>query len=130
MLVVVDHTGADITTHANGTVHAETVDGGGHPVHKAAGAETAGYGDPQLGTDGAPRKNVRAVADRVGDLVDDKGIEVIFVVGEVRSRRTCWRLCRTDCGTGRFNSRWAHDTAVTTTKKFSGRSKPCSSSVD
>jgi hypothetical protein len=86
VLVVVDHSGADITTHIGGTLHSETVDGGGYPVHKAAGAETAGYGDPQLRTDEAARKNVRAVANRVSELVDDKGIEVIFVVGEVRSR--------------------------------------------
>lgn len=86
LLVVADHTGADITTHVNGTLRTETVDGGGYPVHKAAGAETAGYGDPQLRTDEAARKNVRAVADRVGELADDKSIELIFVVGEVRSR--------------------------------------------
>jgi hypothetical protein len=86
VLVVVDHSGADITTQIGGTLHSETVEGGGHPVHKAAGAETAGYGDPQLRTEEAARKNMRAVADRVGELVDDKGIEVIFVVGEVRSR--------------------------------------------
>jgi stalled ribosome rescue protein Dom34 len=55
-------------------------------VHKAAGAETAGYGDPQLRTDEAARKNVRAVADRVAELVDDTGAEAGFVVGEVRSR--------------------------------------------
>ena len=86
VLVVVDHSGADITTHIGGTLRSETVDGGGYPVHKAAGAENAGYGDPQLRTDEAARKNVRAVADRVGELVDDKNIDVIFVVGEVRSR--------------------------------------------
>lgn len=86
VLVVVDHSGADITTHIGGTLRAETVDGGGYPVHKSAGAETAGYGDPQLRTEEAARKNVRAVADRVAELADDKAIEVIFVVGEVRSR--------------------------------------------
>ncbi len=86
VLVEVDHAGADITTHINGALRTETVDGGGHPVHHAAGAETAGYGDPQLRSDEAARKNVRAVADRVGELADDKAVEVIFVVGEVRSR--------------------------------------------
>lgn len=86
VLVVVDHSGADITTHVGGTLRSEAVDGGGHPVHKAAGAENAGYGDPQQRTEEAARKNVRAVADRVAELVDDKGIEVVFVVGEVRSR--------------------------------------------
>lgn len=86
VLVVVDHSGADITTHIGGTLRSETVDGTGYPVHKAAGAETAGYGDPQLRTEEAARKNVRAVADRVAELADDKAIDVIFVVGEVRSR--------------------------------------------
>ncbi|MCW2659143.1 MAG: hypothetical protein JWP83_295 [Mycobacterium sp.] len=90
VLVVVDHSGADITTHIGGTLHSETVDGGGYPVHKAAGAETAGYGDPQLRTDEAARKNVRAVANRVSELVDDKGIEVIFVVGPARTARSRW----------------------------------------
>jgi len=86
VLVEVDHSGADITTHIGGTLRSETVDGGGRPVHHAAGAETAGYGGPQLRSDEAAHKNVRAVADRVGELVDDMGIDVIFVVGEVRSR--------------------------------------------
>jgi len=81
VLVEVDHGGADITTHIGGTLRSETVDGGGQPVHHAAGPETAGYGDPQLRSDEAARKNVRAVADRVAELVDDKGIELIFVVG-------------------------------------------------
>lgn len=52
VLVVVDHSGADITTHIGGTLRSETVDGTGYPVHKAAGAETAGYGDPSC----APRR--------------------------------------------------------------------------
>lgn len=86
LLAVVDHAGADITTHLAGALHTEAVDGGGHPVHKAAGAETPGYKDPQLRTDEAARKNMRAVADRIGELVDGKGLEVVFVVGEVRSR--------------------------------------------
>jgi hypothetical protein len=86
LLAVVDHTGADITAHVNGTLRSETVDGGGHPVHKAVGAETAGYGDPQLRTDEAARKNVRAVADRVSELVDDTAFDRVFVVGEVRPR--------------------------------------------
>jgi len=84
--VVVDHAGADITTHINGTLRSETVDGGGYPVHKASGAETAGYSDPQLRTDEAAGKSMCAVADRVSEHADDAGIDLIFVVGEVRSR--------------------------------------------
>ena len=66
--------GADITTRIDGTLRSETVDGGGYPVHKASGAETAGYGDRQLRTDEAARKNLRAVADRVSELVDDAAV--------------------------------------------------------
>lgn len=86
LLVVVDHTGADITVQTDGSLRTETVDGGGYPVHKASGAETAGYGDPQPRTEEAARKNVRAVADRVTELFDEGAADAIFVVGEVRSR--------------------------------------------
>jgi peptide chain release factor subunit 1 len=86
LLVGVDHTGADITVRIDGVVRSETVDGGGHPVHKAAGAETAGYGDPQPRTEEAARKNLRAVAGRVSELVENSTIETVFVLGEVRSR--------------------------------------------
>jgi hypothetical protein len=86
LLVAVDHTGADITVHVDGTLRTETVDGGGYPVHKASGPETAGYGDPQLRTDEAARKNMRAVADRVEELLGEVGPEAVFVIGEVRSR--------------------------------------------
>jgi peptide chain release factor subunit 1 len=89
LLAVVDHIGADITAHVNDTLRSETVDGGGWPVHKASGPETAGYGDSQLHTDEAARKNVRAVADRVSELVlntGDTAFDAVFVVGEVRSR--------------------------------------------
>lgn len=86
LLVEVDHAGADITRKVGGTLHSETVDGGGFPVHHAARAESAGYGDPQLRSDEAVRKNIRAVADRIGELVDAANIDLILVVGEVRSR--------------------------------------------
>ncbi|WP_406813649.1 hypothetical protein [Mycobacterium sp. M23085] len=86
LLVEVDHTGADITRKVGSTLHKETVDGGGYPVHHAAAAESAGYGDPQQRSDEAARKNIRAVADRATELADEANIELIFVVGEVRSR--------------------------------------------
>lgn len=86
LLAIVDHTGADLTVRDGNGVRSETVDGGGYPVHKAAGPETAGYGDPQPRTDEAGRKNIRAVADRIAELVDRTGAEALFVVGEVRSR--------------------------------------------
>ncbi len=86
VLASVDHTGADITLHRNGNLGSETVDGGGHPVHKAAGAESSGYDQPQRRAEEAARKNTRAAADRVTELVDKTAAELVFVVGEVRSR--------------------------------------------
>src|ERR1700730_849708 len=85
-LVTVDHSGADITVHTNSTLGDETVDSGGYPVHKASGAETAGYGYPQLRTDEAACKNLRAVADRVSELVDDTTADAVFVAGGGRPR--------------------------------------------
>jgi hypothetical protein len=85
-VVAVDHAGGDITLYHDGAVVAHSVDGGGYPVHKAHGAETPGFGDPQPRAEEARRKNVRAVAERLTGLVDDAGPEVVFVVGEVRSR--------------------------------------------
>jgi peptide chain release factor subunit 1 len=84
--VTVDDTGADITVHTNSTLRDETVDGGDDPVHKASGAETAGYGDPQSRTDEAARTNMRAVADHVSELVDDTTADAVFVLGEELSR--------------------------------------------
>jgi hypothetical protein len=85
-VVAVDHAGADIETHHDGRVRKETVDGEGHPVHKASGAETPGYGDPQRGAENARGKNIASVADRVTTLVDELAPDVVFVVGEVQSR--------------------------------------------
>ena len=86
VLASVDHTGADITLHRDGGLGSETVDGGGYPVHKAAGAESAGYDQPQRRTEEAARKNMRAAADRIAELVDQTAAQVVFIVGEVRSR--------------------------------------------
>ena len=86
LLVAVDHTGADVTEHRAGTEVTREVDGGGYPVHKAAGAERPGYGDPQQRTDEAARKNIRATAHTIAQLVDEFNYAEIFVLGEVRSR--------------------------------------------
>ena len=86
MFAAVDHVGADITLHQGDTVRSETVDGGGYPVHKPATAGWSGYGDFQRTTEEAVRMNVRAVAHRLTELVDETGAEVVFVCGEVRSR--------------------------------------------
>jgi peptide chain release factor subunit 1 len=72
LLVAVDHTGADITVHTASGVRSESVE-----------AEDA---DPQLRTDEAASKNLRAVADRVERLVEKTGADAVFVIGEVRSR--------------------------------------------
>ena len=86
MFAAVDHVGADITLHQGDTVRSETVDGGGYPVHKPATAGRSGYGDFQRTTEEAVRMNVRAVAHRLTELMDETGAEVVFVCGEVRSR--------------------------------------------
>ena len=72
LVVAVDHTGADITVHTAGGTRSESVE-----------AEDA---DPQLRNEEAASKNLRAVADRVEELVGNSGAEAVFVIGEVRSR--------------------------------------------
>ena len=88
VFAAVDHVGADITLHQHevDTVRSESVDGGGYPVHKPVTAGWSGYGDFQRTTEEAVRMNVRAVADRLTELVDETGAELVFVCGEVRSR--------------------------------------------
>lgn len=82
----VDHLGAEITWHQNGAVGRETVDGGGHPVHKPVTAGWHGYADRQRSTEEAVRMNVRAAAERITEAVDRTGAGIVFVSGEVRSR--------------------------------------------
>ncbi|MCV7290370.1 hypothetical protein H7J87_34090 [Mycolicibacterium wolinskyi] len=86
LVAIVDHAGADIELHRDGTVTTHTVEGEGYPVHKASGAETPGYGDPQPRTEESRSKNIRAAADRVTAIVDEEAPELVFVVGEVQSR--------------------------------------------
>ena len=85
LMVAVDSTGADISVH-DGRTATETVEGSGHPVHKAHKADTAGYGGPQGRVEEAVRKNLREVADRVTHLVDETGADVVFLTGEVSAR--------------------------------------------
>lgn len=85
-VVIVDHAGADITLYRDGVSVADTVDAGAYPVHKASSAESAGYGDPQRTAESARHQNMRAVATRLAELVDDVDPEALFVVGEVQSR--------------------------------------------
>jgi Bacterial archaeo-eukaryotic release factor family 2 len=86
VVVAVDHAGGDISVHRDDGVTSDQVDGGGYPVHKAHGAETPGFGDPQPRAEEQRHKNIRAVAERLTSVVDDAAPEVVFVVGEVRSR--------------------------------------------
>ena len=69
LVVVVDHSGADLEFHqgqaGGGSVVTTTVEGGSFPVHKAGRADTPGYGDPQQHTEESRTKNIRTVADRV-----------------------------------------------------------------
>lgn len=85
-VVIVDHEGGDISLYREGTTVSDTVDGDAYPVHKASGAESPGYGDPQRSAEGARQQNIRAVASRLTTLVDEASPEVVFVVGEVQSR--------------------------------------------
>lgn len=88
LVVAVDHEGADVTVDdARGRrLHSETVAGGQYPVHKAAGPETAGYGDPQPVVEEAVGRNIATVAHRVAVLAREHRAEPVFVVGEVRAR--------------------------------------------
>ena len=86
VFAAVDRVGADIVLHQGDRARSETVDAGGYPVHKAASAGVNAYGDLQHTTEEAVRMNVRAVADRLTELVDETAAEVVFVCGEVRTR--------------------------------------------
>ena len=72
LLVAVDHTGADITIHAGATTRIESV--------KSDDAVQ------QLPTEEDERKNLRAAAKRIEQLLGDVEPEAVFVIGEVRSR--------------------------------------------
>ncbi|WP_111508765.1 hypothetical protein [Mycobacterium kyogaense] len=86
LTVAVDHSGADITVHRAGRTRAVSVEGDRYPVHKASSAESPGYGDPQRTAENARMKNVQEVAEDVTATFEDADPDVVFVVGEVRSR--------------------------------------------
>lgn len=73
LLVAVDHTGADISLHTDHSTRSEDVEG-------------SGYGGPQGRVEEAVRKNIREVADRVTHLVDETGVDIVFITGEVDAR--------------------------------------------
>ncbi len=72
LLVAIDHSGADITTRAGSRRHTETV--------QSADAVQ------QLPSEEDARKNLRAVAHRVEQLLGEHGLEAVFVIGDKRSR--------------------------------------------
>ena len=74
VLVAVDHTGADISVHHDGTSAGETVEGSAYPVHKQGRVEEA------------VRKNIREVADHLTRVSDETGADVVFITGEVDAR--------------------------------------------
>ncbi len=82
----VDHLGADITWHHDGTVEHETIEGAGFPVHKPATAGWQGYGDVSHSAEEAVRMNMRAIADRLTEVIDRIGAEAVFVCAEIRAR--------------------------------------------
>lgn len=86
LTVAVDHTGADIALHRGDLTGTETVTGSGHPVHAAHRAETAGYGGPRGRVEEAVRKNIREVAHRITQLVDETAPEIVFISGEAGAR--------------------------------------------
>lgn len=86
IVVAVDHVGADFTLHDGTKIRSETVDAGGYPVHKSAGADVNGWGDSQHRVEEAIRKNIRAVADRLTHEFDRCDTEAVFVVGQDRAR--------------------------------------------
>ncbi|GAS89455.1 Rv2629 family ribosome hibernation factor [Mycolicibacterium brisbanense] len=86
VFVAVDRSGAEITVHSDGDLRTEVVEGEGYPVHKAATSGFSGYVDFRSTTDEAIRVNVRAVAERITEIVDQMSPDVVFVSGEVRSR--------------------------------------------
>jgi peptide subunit release factor 1 (eRF1) len=86
LIAAVDREGADITVRQGAVARSETVVGGGYPVHKPVSAGWNGYGDLQHTTEEAVRTNVRAVAKRIVEMVDETGAEVVFVCGAVRTR--------------------------------------------
>ncbi len=86
-VAVVDHAGADLAVHRVGKPDVATsVDAGAYPIHKAAGAETSGYGDPQPRAEEAARKNLRAAADEIEHAVDNNDVGVVFIAGDEQAR--------------------------------------------
>ncbi|HET8994769.1 Rv2629 family ribosome hibernation factor [Rhodococcus sp. SJ-2] len=88
LVVAVDHTGGDLTVYdQQGTaLDEETVAGEGYPIHKASGAQTPGYGDPEPRVEEQRHRNIAALADRLTELADEHRCEPVFVIGEIRSR--------------------------------------------
>lgn len=106
VVAAIDHAGADIGVHHGDSVHCETVEGPGFPVHEN-NAGIHGWGDNGHRVQEAIRKNVRAVADALTEIVDRHDPEVVFLIGQDRVRaqlasmlpeRVCARVVRPRVG--------------------------------
>lgn len=82
----VDRLGADVFVRHGTSGYTETFVGGGYPVHEPATAGWNGYDDRRGSVAEAIRVNVRAIADRVTELVELTSAGTVFVSGAVRSR--------------------------------------------
>lgn len=109
VVAAIDHLGADIGVHRGDSVLCETVEGPGFPVHED-NAGIHGWGDQGHRVQEAIRKNVRAVADALTEIVDRHDPEVVFVIGQDRVRaelattlpeRVCARVVRPRVGARR-----------------------------
>lgn len=106
VVAAIDHVGADIGVHRGDSVHCETVEGPGFPVHED-NAGIHGWGDNGHRVQEAIRKNVRAVADALTEIVDHHDPQVVFLIGQDRVRaqltsmlpeRLCARVVRPRVG--------------------------------
>lgn len=88
VVVVVDHTGAEITTvdHRGQIVDEHTTEGAKHPVHKVRAGGLA-HRDLQARTEETVRHNLDLVADDVAKAVSGTGATLVIVAGELQARK-------------------------------------------
>ena len=129
IVAAVDHAGADVILHQGDVVRTHAVDGGGYPVHKSRAAEGE-FAHPQPRVEEAIRKNVRAVADKLTELVRDTSPEVVFVAGEVRSRTDVVSALPERVAQLVHQRMPACAAAISTTTRSAGSSTPSSTGAD
>jgi Bacterial archaeo-eukaryotic release factor family 2 len=87
LVVVVDSAGADLRAvdeHGKEAM-TETVEGGGHPLHKVGGGGWA-HLRFQHTVEEAIRRNLQEVTDEITRLTDLLGVQLIVLAGEVQAR--------------------------------------------